>query len=170
MFPVEMVFVKRNRKQENMLKCIIIYNTKYVKKYVKLKEKGRKIDMTCKDCINFNECLSKKGTTKYSTTDIACNNVEKLCKYFKNKLHYIELPCNIGDKAYYISYLTKSYTLAEVKVIGFNISVCEIWGVVCKTDSYPFTSYPFTLPIDKVYFDKLKAEKEIDKLNGTNND
>ena len=57
-----------------------------------------------------------------------------------------------------------------MKVIGFNISVCEIWGVVCKTDSYPFTPYPFTLPIDKVYFDKLKAEKEIDKLNGTNND
>lgn len=67
-----------------------------------------------------------------------------------------------GDKAYYISYATKSYTLVEVKVIGFNITVCEIWGVVCKTDSYPFT-----LPIDEVYFNKLQAEKEIDKLNNT---
>lgn len=120
--------------------------------------------MTCKYCINFNECLRKDGTTKYYKTNIACDDVEKMCKYFKNKLHYIELPCNIGDKAYYISYLTKSYTLAEVKVIGFCIEVCEIWGVVCKTDSYPFT-----LPIDKVYFNKLQAEKEIDKLNGIKN-
>lgn len=143
-----------------MLKCIIIYNTKYVKKYVKLKAKGRKIEMTCKDCINFNECLSKDGTTKYSTKDIACNDVEKRCKYFKNKLHYIELPCNIGDKAYHISYCTKPYKPLEVKVIGFCIDVCEIWGVVCKTDSYRFT-----LPIDKVYFNKLQAEKESDKLN-----
>lgn len=118
--------------------------------------------MTCKDCINFNECLSKNGTTKYSATDIACGNVEKLCKYFKNKLRYFELPCNIGDKAYYISYCNKSYEPVEVKVIGFNIEVCEICGVVCKTDSYPFT-----LPIDKVYFNKMQAEKEIDKLNNT---
>lgn len=120
--------------------------------------------MTCKDCINFNECLSKNGTTNYSATDIACGNVEKLCKHFKNKLRYIELPCSIGDKAYYISYITKSYTLVEVKVIGFNIEICKIWGVVCKLDSNQFT-----LPIDKVYFNKLQAEKEIDKLNGINN-
>lgn len=117
--------------------------------------------MTCKYYINFNECLSKNGTTKYYKTNIACDDVEKMCKYFKNKLHYIELPCNIGDKAYYISYCTKSYKPIEVKVIGFCIEVCEILGVVCKTDSYPFT-----LPIDGVYFNKLQAEKEIDKLNG----
>lgn len=116
--------------------------------------------MTCKDCINFNECLSKNGTTKYFTTDIACGSVEKLCKYFKNKLRYFELPCNIGDNAYYISYCTKSYKPLEVKVIGFNIDVCEIWGAVCKTDSYQFT-----LPIDKVYFNKLQAEEESDRLN-----
>lgn len=140
----------------------MVYNTKYAK----LKAKGEKTEMTCKDCINFNECLSKNGTTKYSAIDIACGNVEKLCKYFKNKLRYIELPCNIGDKAYYIkikSYIpTKSYKLVEVKVIGFNIEICKIWGVVCKLNSNQFT-----LPIDKVYFNKLQAEKEIDKLNNT---
>ena len=116
--------------------------------------------MTCKDCINCNGCSSKDGITEYYTKDSACNNVEKLCKYFNNKLRYFELPCNIGDNAYYISYCTKSYKPIEVKVIGFCIDVCEIWGVVCKTDSYPFT-----LPIDKVYFNKLQAEEESDKLN-----
>lgn len=149
-----------------MLKCIIIYNTKYVK----LKAKERKIEMTCKYCINFNECLSKNGTTKYSTTDIACNNVEKLCKYFKNKLHYFELPCSIGDKAYYIkikSYTPKSYKLVEAKVTGFNIDKCEIWGVCCKSTDF---KHEFTLSINDVYFNKLQAEKEIDKLNGINNE
>ena len=121
--------------------------------------------MNCKNCINFNICLSKDGvTTKYYTKDSACNNVEKMCNYFNNKLHYFELPCNIGDKAYYISYCTKSYKPVEVKVIGFCIDVCEIWGVACKTDSYPFT-----LPIDKVYFNKLQAEKESDRLNNVKN-
>ena len=66
-------------------------------------------------------------------------------------MRYIELPCNIGDKAYYISYTTKSYTLVEVKVIGFNIDICEILGVVCK-----LASNQFTLLIDRVYFDKLQ--------------
>lgn len=126
--------------------------------------------MTCKYCINFNECLSKNGTTKYSTTDIACNNVEKLCKYFKNKLHYIELPCNIGDKAYYIttkSYNPISYKLKEIKVTGFNIDRYGIYYVECQEIDSGFT---FTLFIDKVYFDKLKAEKELNKLNCTDND
>lgn len=166
MFPVEIVFVKRNRKQENMLKCIMVYNTKYVK----LKAKGEKTEMTCKNCINFNECLSKNGTTKYSATDIACGNVEKLCKYFKNKLHYIELPCNIGDKAYYItlkSYDPVSYELKEIKITGFNIDRYGIYDVECENIDSGFT---FTLPIDRVYFNKLQAEKEIDKLNGINND
>lgn len=119
--------------------------------------------MTCKHCINFNECLSKNGTTKYSTTDIACGNVEKLCKYFKNKLRYIELPCNIGDKAYYISVKDE---LKEIKITGFNIDRYGICDVECESIDSEFT---FTLSIDEVYFNKLQAEKEIDKLNGINN-
>lgn len=124
--------------------------------------------MTCKDCINFNECLSKDGATRYYSTNVACDNVEKRCKYFKNKLHYIELPCSIDDKAYYIttkSYNPISYRLKEIKVTGFNIDRYGIYDVECQKIDSGFT---FTLPIDKVYFDKLKAEKELNKLNCTN--
>ena len=32
--------------------------------------------MTCKDCINFNECLSKDGATRYYSTNVAYDNVE----------------------------------------------------------------------------------------------
>lgn len=126
--------------------------------------------MTCKYCINFNECLSKNGTTNYYTTDIACNNVEKLCKHFKNKLRYIELPCSIDDKAYYItpkSYNLISYELKEIKITGFNIDRYGIYDVECKNID---SGHTFTLPIGGVYFDKLKAEKEVDKLNCINKD
>ena len=119
--------------------------------------------MTCKDCINFNECLSKNGTTNYSATDIACGNVEKLCKHFKNKLRYVELPCNIGDKAYYVSVKDE---LKEIKITGFNI---DRYGICDVEFESIYSEFTFTLPIDEVYFNKLQAEKEIDKLNGINN-
>lgn len=116
--------------------------------------------MDCTYCISFNACSSKHGTTKYYNADSTCKHVEKVCKYFKHKLHYFELPCNIGDNAYYINYCTKSYEPVEVQVIGFCINAFEIWGVVCKTNACQFT-----LPIDKVYFNKLLAEEASDKLN-----
>ena len=39
---------------------------------------------TCKDCISFNDCL-KEEQTRFYGIDMACNNVEKLCKFFKKK-------------------------------------------------------------------------------------
>lgn len=121
--------------------------------------------MTCKDCINFNECLSKeKRATRYYSANVAANDVEERCKYFKNKLRYIELPCSIGDKAYYISVKDE---LKEIKITGFNIDRYGICDVECESIDSEFT---FTLPIDEVYFNKLQAEKEIDKLNGINSD
>lgn len=139
-----------------MPKCIMVCNTKYVR----LKVKGEKKEMTCKDCINFNECLSKeKRATRYYSTNVSYNDVENRCKYFKNKLRYIELPCNIGDKAYYISVKDE---LKEIKITGFNIDRYGICDVECESIDSGFT---FTLSIDEVYFNKLQAEKEIDKLN-----
>lgn len=57
--------------------------------------------------------------------------------------------------------------LKEIKTTGFNIDRYGICDVECENIDSGFT---FTLPIDEVYFNKLQAEKEIDKLNGINND
>lgn len=46
--------------------------------------------MTCRDCIHFADCLVI-GKTRYYGKDAACNNVEELCKYFKNKDNFVEV-------------------------------------------------------------------------------
>ena len=55
---------------------------------------------TCKDCIHFDVCVDKLGTTKFYDNVIAANNVEKLCKNFKDKALVLDLPCNVGSKVY----------------------------------------------------------------------
>lgn len=46
--------------------------------------------MTCYNCIHFDNCLDN-GKTRYYGTNIACNDVEERCKFFKNKSNFIEI-------------------------------------------------------------------------------
>ena len=46
--------------------------------------------MTCEDCIHFNDCLIEQ-ITRYYGKEIACNDVEQRCKYFKDKSRFVEL-------------------------------------------------------------------------------
>lgn len=46
---------------------------------------------TCKDCLGFEFCLDRLGTTKYYDNAIAANNVEELCQKFKNRKRFIEV-------------------------------------------------------------------------------
>ncbi len=46
--------------------------------------------MTCYDCIHFDNCLDNEKT-RYYGTNIACDNVEERCKFFKNKSNFIEI-------------------------------------------------------------------------------
>ena len=45
---------------------------------------------TCKDCINFADCLNYESTPYYGL-DACCNNVEERCEDFKNKADYVEV-------------------------------------------------------------------------------
>lgn len=46
---------------------------------------------TCKDCLGFEFCLDRLGTTKYYDKAIAANNVEELCRKFKDRKRFIEV-------------------------------------------------------------------------------
>lgn len=46
--------------------------------------------MTCKDCIHYDVCSKNDKTTDYYKKEIACDDVEVLCKYFKDKSRIIE--------------------------------------------------------------------------------
>lgn len=47
--------------------------------------------MTCKDCIHYEVCCDEYELAHAEN-----------CNDFKDKSKYIELPCNVGDTAYFI--------------------------------------------------------------------
>lgn len=57
---------------------------------------------TCKDCYHFDACVDKLGTTKFYDNVIAANNVEDLCKTFKDKSLVLDLPCKVGSTVYVV--------------------------------------------------------------------
>lgn len=121
--------------------------------------------MICKDCYHYGICSKEDGTTNYYGKEDACADVEKRCQYFKDKSRIVEVPCNIGDEAYYISikrYYPLSYKLVKAKVTDFYINKNGIYAVEIKTLESTFT---FTLNICKVYFDKSKAEEKLKEFN-----
>lgn len=54
--------------------------------------------MTCKDCYHCDVCSEKDGTTNFYGKELACNDVEKRCQYFNDKLRIIELPCKVTSR------------------------------------------------------------------------
>ena len=47
---------------------------------------------TCGECIHLADCIIEKRTRYLNyNLDIACNNVEELCKFFKSKANYVEV-------------------------------------------------------------------------------
>lgn len=48
--------------------------------------------MTCKDCLGYKFCSrGRNGQTNFYGEVSACNNVESLCKDFKNKADFVEV-------------------------------------------------------------------------------
>lgn len=111
--------------------------------------------MTCKDCYHYNMC------------GFECCDDDALtfCKCFKDKSLIVELPCKMGDEAFYISikrYSPLSCKIVKAKVTDFYINENGIYAVELKTLESNFT---FTLNIYKVFFDKSKAESKLMELN-----
>lgn len=57
--------------------------------------------MTCKDCIHYEVCKQKYYHLYESYSILDAENIESVCKSFKNKSKYIELPCKVGDTVYH---------------------------------------------------------------------
>ncbi|MDE6469746.1 MAG: hypothetical protein K2L19_01815 [Eubacterium sp.] len=56
--------------------------------------------MTCKDCIHYDVCKYKFHHLNESHYILDSKNIEIVCKSFKDKSKYIELPCKVGDTIY----------------------------------------------------------------------
>lgn len=93
-----------------------------------------------------------------------CDDVEKRCEYFKDKSQIVELPCKVGDEAYYLTYKSYnplSYKVEKAKVIKLYIDRSGIFDIKFQALKSDFT---FRLPICKVFFDKSKAEAKLKEL------
>lgn len=115
--------------------------------------------MTCKDCYHYDACkfYNKNLPEEYDPIEWQCDN-------FKDKSLIVELPCKIGDEIYYITikrYAPLSYQIKKAIVTDFYINKNNIVSIELKTKS----EFLFALSIDKVYFDKSKAEEKLKELN-----
>ena len=103
--------------------------------------------MTCKDCIHYEVCC------KYMVTP------NHLCKDYKDKSKYIELPCKVGDMVYAICYASgKIYIRREyVHFLEYSKdSNLEKWRV--------HTQYMVRSP-EELYYTKAEAETKLKEMN-----
>lgn len=108
--------------------------------------------MICTSCYHYDICSKESGTTNYYGRVIISNDVDKICKYFKNKSLIIELPYRLRDKVYKI-------------ISGFNDHIQEMtiqnFALIAHTDFGIIDQW------NLIYPDKSKAETRLKEL--TNN-
>lgn len=108
-----------------------------------------------------------------------CENNLKNCgkectkEYIKRKLNQIrskknlsvDLPCQVGDKAYYVS----EYGIIEIKVDEISFKKNNIMHIFFK-NLIPNMTYQNGKRIDEYYFyfDKVEAEQKFKEMEGTN--
>lgn len=84
---------------------------------------------SCKDCLGFEFCSDRLGTTKYYDKVIAADNVEELCKKFKDRTRFVEVVrCKECEKK-------KMTNLEKVRKMGiFELADFLSSGVGCPRD------------------------------------
>lgn len=117
--------------------------------------------MTCKDCYHYDVCSKKDGTTDYYGKEIACDDVDEMCKNFKDKSLIVELPCKVGYNFFIIAQSLEKGKYTEYFIDERQVSCFEYDGK--KLTVYDFDEIDFD--IDDVYLDKSKAEARLKELN-----
>lgn len=84
---------------------------------------------TCNECIHFVDCCNDECTRYYSTI-VACDKVEKRCNFFKNKADVVEV-VRCKDCKYYRQ---NEYSPDEDMM-------CMCWCDWLPTDPDDFCSY-----------------------------
>ena len=102
---------------------------------------------SCKDCVHVEVCCSYLSTAynkcKLATPDFKLlKNIEcDECQHFKDRAHFVELPCMVGDTVYVIESIAGEEKIIQdhVETLGIGyyadgISIYQFDGV--KTDGY----------------------------------
>ena len=81
--------------------------------------------MTCKDCIHYKVCCQKPlhvVTGMDFVYRYKYNQIERVCKDFKDRSRFVELPCERGDLVYFIK---ARRVMADI-VSKFTIDKCGV--------------------------------------------
>lgn len=94
--------------------------------------------MTCKDCVHYEVCMDYT-TLSESETAQKFDQVEKICDHFKPKSRFVELPCEVGQKVWFLKYTNWQHTeveIAEGKVSMLQQKADRSWKVRISHNSY----------------------------------
>ena len=125
------------------------------------KQKGsKKEEMTCKDCIHYEVCLEEAKSKNESLNDFDIEGIEDFCRFSKPKSRYIELPCAVGDKVYWINRLTKEI---ETDIVGSIHQYEDGFSITTDTIGNKCTStYSLDRFLKIMHFTKEEAEKALE--------
>ena len=117
--------------------------------------------MTCKDCVHYEVCLAW------------CSGVESdqtICKWFKDKSKFIELPCKVGDKVWLIKFAF-SYAKRPISAMVCGIKTYSNTGTftfMALTDENNISRSFINQDIGKtVFLTKEEAEKALEESERT---
>lgn len=118
--------------------------------------------MTCKDCIHYEVCKQKYYHLYESYSVLDAENIESVCKSFKNKSKYIELPCKVGDEIWYIPGYVASPHLLVGTITDIQISSNDYGVRIWQT---PYNGYFMGRNFNINWFtDREKAEQKLKEL------
>ncbi|MGN0613716.1 MAG: hypothetical protein ACI4JB_07415 [Porcipelethomonas sp.] len=115
----------------------------------------------CKDCIHVDVCrryLMKSEVTPEELNEI--DNTEqskKICDFFKDKSHIVELPCRVGETIY---------------ALGCPSEPIEAWTILSPSIAYEENGYIHHTPLNyvihsigkTVFLSREEAERALESF------
>ena len=112
--------------------------------------------MTCRKCLHFMVCTYNDKSGK----EFDCSQAEN-CPFFRNRHHFIELPCEIGDEKFAI--LPNTNVIVKGKVCTIIYQNEFIIDFAYKSEEYDYTAYTQLLP-EELFDSEEEANKRLKEL------
>lgn len=119
--------------------------------------------MTCKDCLHLTICdylASVEGNNIMFWYEAA----EK-CSFFKNKSHFVELPCQVGDVVYDIT-LGNAKKQKVISIAVLKSSVTNSLSIHCGNYRNAILTHELTDFGKTVFLSREEAEKALKEQVG----
>ena len=119
---------------------------------------------TCKDCVHYDLCrsCSRIQLGWHGNSVHYVENIEEICKDFKDRSQFIELPCKVGDILYHPVPLRNM--IAEYKIKSFQIyphCVWVNWNIVDGVATINTSGIYANEIGETVFFTKEAAEQAV---------